>query len=154
MLALPDIERYGADRKQLERLAKTYIEQKGEAWDRKLALMESIRRTRITRSLYGGRRVFFDSSQETAKEGFSHMISATVSDYNNETLILLERRYGDAVRLLHNAHDGDKIALKRDIVRTNIVEELREIIERTVQYHLRTVTLTASVNVVDGGYRR
>ncbi len=38
------------------------------------------------------------------------MISGTVSDFNNETLIMIEERFGDAVRLLHNAHDGDKIA--------------------------------------------
>jgi hypothetical protein len=40
------------------------------------------------------------------------MISGTVSDYNNETLQLLETRFGEYGRLLHNAHDGDKYAIK------------------------------------------
>jgi len=112
----------------------------------------------LARSLYGGRRLFYDSSIETGKEGFSHMISGTVSDFNNETLIKLEERYGDDIRLLHNAHDGDKVAMKKSKitkdyglgnmqVKVNFIKDIREIIERPITYQDRTLTLTAGIKV-------
>lgn len=151
------IEQYGISYKDLEHLAKRYIASKGEAWKRKLKIMESIRRSRVTRTLYGFRRVFFDSSAETGREGFSHMISGTVSDYNNMTLQLIEKRFGDTVRLLHNAHDGNKIAIKTyglskdseafKLHTIALQKELREIIERDITYQDRSLTMTAGIKV-------
>ena len=154
------IEKYGITRDNLGQLARDYIQSKREAWQAKLDIMERIRRGRISRTLYGGRRVFFDSSEETAREGFSHMISGTVSDYNNETLILLERWLGDDVRLLHNAHDGDKIAVKRSVLTgqcwtdqgeeaaTDILKyKIKQIIERPITYQGRTLLMTAGVKM-------
>jgi hypothetical protein len=110
--------------------------------------MKQIRRERIARTLYGFRRVFFDSSAETGREGFSHMISGTVSDYNNETLKLIEKDMGDAVRLLHNAHDGDKIAVKKSIaLSVGFKEALKEMIERPITYEGRSLTMTAGIKV-------
>lgn len=146
------IEKYGVTRKHLEELAKRYIESKGEAWQRKLAMMDKIRRERIARSLYGFRRVFFDSSKETGRQGFSHMVSATVSDYNNETLRLLEERLGDDCRVLHNAHDGDKLAIKSGYFDTwssteAAMKMLKAIIERPITYEGRSLVMTAGVKI-------
>ena len=139
------IEKYGVSKAYLEQLAKKYIESKGEAWQRKLAIIQGIQRSRVARTLYGGRRIFFDSSEETGREGFSHMISGTVSDYNNETLNILHRSLGDAVRLLHNAHDGDKIAIKKDSVPSK--GELSQMVERPMVYQGRSLTMTAGIKV-------
>ena len=139
------IEQYGISYKTLENLAKRFIDSKKEAWERKLQIMEVIRRNRISRSLYGFRRIFYDSSPETGREGFSHMISATVSDYNNKTLIMLENMLGDSVRLLHNAHDGDKIAIKKDSLPSN--DELLQVIQRPIEYQARQLVMTAGVKV-------
>src|SRR5207249_3294264 len=122
-----------------------------------------IRKERVARTLYGFRRVFFDSSEETGREGFSHMVSGTVSDYNNETLISLEEKYGQIQRLLHNAHDGDKIAFKRagvhgyydplmqcsweGYVLPKFKADLKQIIERAIRYESRTLTMTADIKV-------
>jgi hypothetical protein len=141
------IEKYGVTRDNLGKLARVYIASKGNAWQRKLDIMESIRKNRIARTLYGGRRIFYDSSDETAREGLSHMISGTVSDYNNITLELLEQMLGDSCRLLHNCHDGNKLAVKKDNVPT--VDELRAIIERELSYEDRTLTMTAGIKVHD-----
>ena len=145
------IERYGVNYKQLEQLAIKYIKSKGAAWDRKLAIMQEIRENRIARSLYGFRRVFFDSSAESGRQGFSHMISATVSDYNNETLAKLERLFGERVRLLHNAHDGDKIAVKRSLFNGEPYESgkqaLKDIIERPIEYQGRSLIMTAGIKI-------
>lgn len=142
------IERYGVSYRQLEQLAQNYIRSKGDAWQRKLELMREIREKRIARSLYGFRRVFFDSSAETGRQGFSHMISATVSDYNNETLAALEKLFGDNVRLLHNAHDGDKIAVKREVASSvGFKDALKETIERPISYQGRSLIMTAGIKV-------
>jgi len=109
--------------------------------------MKKIQFSRISRTLYGGRRKFFNSSEETGREGFSHMISGTVSDYNNITLIALENMLGNSVRLLHNAHDGDKIAVKKDSVPSK--DELSKIIERPLEYQGRSLVMTAGIKVYD-----
>jgi hypothetical protein len=147
------IEQYGIDYRGLEELAKKYIKSKGAAWSRKLGIMKQIRRERIARTLYGFRRIFFDSSAETGREGFSHMISGTVSDYNNETLKLLEKWLEDDVRLLHNAHDGDKIAVKKCRLQRNrkdaslFKDVLRSIIERPITYEGCSLTMTAGIKI-------
>ena len=144
---IPGIEEYGVTMKHMEELGKQYIEAKGIIWHRKLKIMEMIQRKRIARTLQGARRLFFDSSEDTAKEGFSHMISGTASLYNDETIILLEERFGPAIRILHNAHDGDKMALKKTALHDDIKEELSEIIERTIEYQGRKVKLSAGIKI-------
>lgn len=141
------IEQYGVSYTNLEQLAKNYIASKGDAWRRKLSIMDKIQKERVARTLYGFRRVFFDSSEETGREGFSHMISGTVSDYINHTLYLFENVLGDSVRLIHNAHDGLKLCIKKDNIPT--IDELRGIIQRDISYGNRTLTLTATVKVYD-----
>lgn len=143
------IEKYGISYKHLEQLARAYIESKSEAWKKKLLLMSSIRRKRIAYTLYGGRRVFYDSSSETGREGFSHMISGTVSDYNNITLNMIEEWLKDDCTLLHNAHDGNKIAVKSErwYNEVNPKEKIKEIIERPVSYQNRALIMTAGIKV-------
>lgn len=146
------IEKYGVSRSHLISLAKRYIESKKDPWNRKLSIMRDIQRKRIARTLYGGRRVFFTSDEETAREGFSHMISGTVSDYNNETLILLEQEYGDDIRLLHNAHDGNKVALKKSVYsceHDKIAHVFKNTIERSIEYKGRSLIMTAGVRVYE-----
>lgn len=148
---IPGIEKYGVSKDHLGSLARRYIESKGEAWQRKLDIMRSIQRSRISRTLYGARRLFYNSSEETGREGFSHMISGTVSDFNNETLILFHKWLGSQVRLLHNAHDGDKLAVKKAAITdmTSFKEDCKSIIERDITYEGRTLTMTAGVKIYD-----
>lgn len=140
------VERYGVSYGDLGKLARVYIEAKGQAWQRKLDIMQQIRKDRQARSLYGFRRLFYDSSANTGREGFSHMISATVTDYNNYTLHLLEQQYGAAnVVLSHNAHDGDEVFIRQECNVT--VAELQPIIERSIEYQDRSLVMTAGIKV-------
>jgi hypothetical protein len=79
------------------------------------------------------------------------MISATVSDYNNETLTLLEKWLRKDVRLLHNAHDGDKIAVNTKsgiAVSSDIFKlSLKHIIERPVSYQDKSLIMTAGIKI-------
>lgn len=151
---IPGIEAYGVAYSDLRKLAKKYIETKGQIWLRKLAIMDHIRHTRVARTLYGFRRMFFDSSEETGKEGFSHIISGTVSDYNNLSIKLIHDWIGGDVTLAHNAHDGDKFFVKRDWIREHYAGDLKAftddykaLIERPIEFGGRSITLTAGVKV-------
>lgn len=144
------IEQYGVDYPTLGNLAKKYIKSKQSVWDRKVDMMKSIQRQKISRSLYGFRRVFFEGGEETGKAGFSHMVSGTVSDYNYITLNMLEQHFGSAIRMMHNAHDGDKMALHKDAYYGHEEEVrafLKETIERPLSYEGRTLTMTAGIKV-------
>jgi DNA polymerase I - 3''-5'' exonuclease and polymerase domains len=154
------IEQYGIAYEQLEELAKAYIRANQEAWNTKLAIMATIRQEKMARTLYGFRRKFFVSDPETGREGFSHMISGTVSDYNNQTILAIDNWLGDSCVLLHNAHDGDKFAVKRSWLQEHYTHhpawedkvdlfkiDLSSIIERPITYQGRTLTMTAGIKV-------
>jgi hypothetical protein len=151
------IEAYGLSYDRLEKLAKKYIEENQEAWNEKLRIMASIQRSRISRTLYGGRRIFYDSSEETGREGYSHMVSGTVSDFNNQTIIKMEEWLGPAVTILHNAHDGDKFAVHLSVLdlwdgsmedkKKGFIKEARSVIERDISYKDRALTLTAGIKI-------
>jgi DNA polymerase I - 3''-5'' exonuclease and polymerase domains len=148
------IEQYGIGYDQLEELAKAYIKANQEAWDAKLAIMADIRTQKMARSLYGFRRKFFTSDPEVGREGFSHMISGTVSDYNNVTIQAIDSWIGDNCTLLHNAHDGDKFAIKKDWLDTQysgdidkFKVDLSDVIQRPISYQGRTLTMTAGIKV-------
>lgn len=151
-LIMDKMLRYGLDRKQVIQLAQKHEASKHKQFAIKNKIMAKIQKDRIARTLYGGRRLFYDSSIETGKEGFSHMISGTVSDFNNETLIKLEEWLGNNVRLLHNAHDGDKIAVKRYAYYDqpeSFKDNLKAIIERPITYQNRSLMLTAGIKVYE-----
>lgn len=143
--AIPNIEKYGLSRKELIEMAQAYMILKKDVFERKRKVMASIKKNKVARNLYGAKRVFHDSSEDTAKEGFSFVISSTVSLYNNETLIMMRAAYGDDVRLIHNAHDGDKVCFRKDTVPS--IAELKAVIERPVQWKDKSVMLTAGVKV-------
>ena len=142
---IPGVEQYNVTKNELRGLAEAYILSKGDVWNNKLRIMDQIRRNRIARSLYGGRRIFFDSSTETGREGFSHMISGTVSQYNNQTLIALDEMLGDCMLFMHNAHDGNKIQIREDYLPSK--DELAKVIQREVTYQDRSITLTAGIKI-------
>lgn len=141
---IPNIEKYGVTRKELLSLANEYMALKREIFDRKRQVMNRIKRDKVARNLYGAKRQFYDSSNETAKEGFSFTISSTVSIYNNMTIIAIKKRWPDA-RFIHNAHDGDKMCFPRDSVPS--IAELKSVIERPVQWEGRSVLLTAGIKI-------
>lgn len=147
------IEQYGVDMRDLVELAKVYIASLGDVWTRKVALMREIQRRREARTLYGARRLFYSSDAETGREGLSHTISGTVSHYNNATLLKLWRAFGHDMRLMHNAHDGNKIAFKKAKVEMHYdsLEEFKQalkgVIERDITWNGKSLKMTAGIKV-------
>lgn len=143
---IPNIEKYGLSPKELEAMAQEHMDLKKDVMHRKRQVMMKIKKERVARNLYGARRLFYDGSEETAKEGFSFIISSTVSLFNNETLINMKKIW-PRCRLIHNAHDGDKVCFPKDEVPS--IDELKTVIVRPMQWEGREVMLTAGVKVYE-----
>jgi hypothetical protein len=150
---IPNLDKYGIDKRYALELAKEYISSLGEVWTRKITMMRQIQMQQISRTLYGGRRLFYDSSPETGREGFSHMISGTVSHYNDITINLLNNLFGEDIRIMHNAHDGDKWGVKKARVEADYTnldqfkQVMKGLIERPIMYQGRSLVMTAGVKV-------
>lgn len=143
---IPNIEKYGLTIENLLSLADEFIALKGEVFARKKAVMKKIARDKVARNMYGAKRVFYPntSSRDMGKDGFSFVISSTVSFFNDETLILMKKRW-PRCRLIHNCHDGDKVAFYNDEVPSK--DELSEVIERKFEWEKREVMLTAGIKI-------
>lgn len=143
---IPNIEKYGLSRDELEQMAQDHMDLKKDIFQKKFAVMAEIKRTGIARNLYGARRLFYDKSEETEKEGFAFIISSTVSLFNNETIINMKAQWPRA-RLIHNAHDGDKVCFPKDEVPS--LDELKQVIIRPMRWEGREVMLTAGVKIYE-----
>lgn len=133
----------------LVKLAKKYVTLTEPIQRKKAKLMDQIRRKKIARTLFGSRRIFFEMSEDTAKEGFNHIIQGTVVDIMNHVIISICNHYPDAT-LVHNAHDGAKIAFPDSLNRNTTLATCHDIIERQISFENNSVTLTAQPKVVEG----
>ncbi len=104
--------------------------------------MEEIRKRKMSRTLYGARRIFWSSTKETAKEGFNQSIQGTVVDYMNETEIALQRHWEQST-FIHNAHDGLKWAFPLEL-ESEVKSELKGILERPLTFAGNSVMITFS----------
>jgi len=107
VFSIPGIHEYGLEPKELISLAHKFIESTYEIQCLKAIEMARIKRDKISRTMFGARRIFWQSNNETTKEGFNQEIQGTVVDYMNQTEILLQQRWPES-RFIHNAHDGLK----------------------------------------------
>ena len=128
-------------------MANRYVTLTREVQYRKAEMMEHIRRAKVSRSLFGARRLFYETTQDTAKEGFNHIIQGTVVDVMNKGLIEVAQRWPKAT-LVHNAHDGAKLAFDSKLDSTHLIEELRSIFEQELEYEGESVPLTAQFKVI------
>lgn len=109
VLTIKDLEQFNLSQAELLRLAHLYWQITQPQQIAKFEHMKRIRKAKVARTLYGSRRIFFDASDDTAKEGFNHEIQGTVVDYMNQVLLRIVREYPGSY-IVHNGHDSYKIA--------------------------------------------
>jgi DNA polymerase I-like protein with 3'-5' exonuclease and polymerase domains len=140
VLGIPNIHEQGLVKEELISLAHAFFKSNYDAQYRKAVKMEEIRKSKISRNLYGARRVFWQSTRETAKEGFNQSIQSTVADYMNETEIAFDKAWPDST-YVHNAHDGIKWSfLIKD--EREVKELLPSLLERELSYENYKVKIT------------
>ena len=148
VLLLKDLEQFNLSREESLRLAYDFWELTAAQQAVKMEHMKRIRRDKVARTLFGARRVFFDNSHDTMKEGFNHEIQGTVVDYVNEKLLTITRQYKGAY-VVHNAHDGFKVAFPSDQYDTTVTAaQVKEIVEGSLTYEGNTVKVTATMKVI------
>jgi len=128
-------------REWLVYMVDKYVQSTKEIQLRKADFQEKIRKDKKARTLYGMRRVFFTMDKNTAKEGFNHVIQGTVAEYMNESFGLLKKEWPDC-RIVHNEHDGAKIAFPYSHDKEEVIGRFKEIVERNMEYEGRSVKLT------------
>lgn len=150
VLTIPDIDTYGLEREELIELAHQFVISTTAIQVKRAHMMADIQRRRVARSLYGFRRIFFTSSQETAKEGFNHVVQSTVVDFINETAIQLAQTYPDS-HLIHNAHDNLKWAFPwsgQESEAHTYLQAVKALVERPLEYDSVSVPITGTFKVI------
>ncbi len=135
-------------------LAINFVESNYEIQCIKAEAMARIARDRIARTLYGGRRVFFDSSQETAKQGFNFVMQGTVASYTNESVILLNSHFKDSY-LIQNHHDSLKWSFPYQSItekgrkeeEQQVLNEVKRLTQRELTYNNKTMPITATYSI-------
>lgn len=135
-------------------LAINFVKGNIEIQKRKAEAMAKIRKDKESRTLYGSRRRFFFSNEETAKEGFNGSIQGTVASYINESAILLQKNFTDSY-CVHNQHDSLKWAFRyqsttergKRIEEDQILEEVKKLCQRELSYGKYTMPITATFSI-------
>ena len=136
-------------------LAIKFMEDNVEIQSRKAVEMEVIRKDKIARTLYGGRRLFYFSNQNTAKQGFNHRIQGTVASYINESCILLQKEFPDSY-LVQNKHDSlswcfiyeSSSVQGRKEEEEQILQVYKSITQRELVYKSNSIPITATFKVI------
>ncbi len=158
---IPNIESYRImnsktgelERPDYEQLAINFMEteEQVEIQKRKAVLMEKCRKDKYSRTLYGGKRYGWISSQDAAKELFNHIIQGTVASYINESAILLQKHFPDSY-LIHNKHDALKWAFQyhsnnRQEEEQEVLEKVKKICQRELSYGKYSIPITATFSI-------
>ena len=137
------VEKLGYSRKQLEEFGLAYLRAKPQFVARKSAAQAECARTGLARSGFGRLRRLNGDVRARAKEGWSHMISSTVSDMMNLTLIAIHERI-PTCWLVVNRHDGAEIGFPESVPTQTSVETLRAIALRVYTLWGTSFTCPAS----------
>lgn len=127
------VEKLGYTRPQLEEFGRAYLRAKPAFVAAKTAAQAECGRTGVARSAFGRLRRLSGDTRTRAKEGWSHMISATVSDMMNLTLIGIHQAIPECW-LVVNRHDGAEIAFPDKIPVERALGALRALAERTWEF--------------------
>lgn len=149
------VERLGYTRQQLEDFARAYLRAKPAFVAGKARAQDECRRTGLARSGFGRLRRLSGDAHTRAKEGWSHVISATVSDMMNVTLIGIHAAE-PTCWLVVNRHDGAEIAFPDAVLVARAHAALRGLVERTWSFWGHDFTCPATWEVVwpDGSHQR
>ena len=129
VLQARDIEKLGLTPDELVKLAKLYLKSRPVLVARKNVVWDECARAGVSYSWYGRRRRLYGDWETRAKEGWSHRISATVTDMQNEALIAITNTF-PACHLVLNSHDGLTLAFPAGHNPTIVKEHVVTLVER------------------------
>ena len=130
VLQARDIEKLDLTPDELVRFAKVYLQSRPVLVARKNVVWDECARAGVSYSWYGRRRRLYGDWETRAKEGWSHRVSATVTDLQNEALIAITRAF-PACHLVLNSHDGLTLAFPAKTFDPEVIKDwVSEIVEQ------------------------
>ena len=128
VLQARDIEKLGLAPDELVRFAKVYLKSRPILVARKNVVWEQCAKSSVSYSWYGRRRRLYGDWDTRAKEGWSHRVSATVTDLQNQCLITITHKWPDC-HLVLNSHDGLTLAFPERWDPATVKAEIAPIVE-------------------------
>ena len=150
------VEKLGYTKAQLEDFGRAYLRAKPAFVAAKTRAQSECARTGQARSGLGRLRRLSGDLAARAKEGWSHIISATVSDMMNLTLIAAHKEIPECW-LVVNRHDGAEVGVSESTCPpARSVPTLRALAEKEWSLWGRSFTCPASWEIVkpDGAHAR
>ena len=149
VLQARDIEKLGLKPAELVRFATMYLRAKPTLVARKRAVWDECAKARVSYTWFGRRRRLYGDWNACAKEGWSHRISGTVSDYMNQAIIAITSHFPECALVL-NSHDGCTLTFPVSIPVDVSLATCRSYVEKIVTSPTgHTVPVTASWEWVD-----
>lgn len=154
VLQAKDIEKLGLKPDELVRFATMYLKSKPALVARKRQVWDDCAKSGVSYTWYGRRRRLYGDWASRAKEGWSHRISGTVTDYMNQAIIALTNHFQEC-HLVLNSHDGCILAFPESTTPEVVLPIARSAIERDITSPTGfTVGVTASWERVTSDLRR
>lgn len=131
VLQAKGVEKLGLSPNELVRFATIYLKSKPTLMARKRRVWDECAKTGVSYSWFGRRRRLYGDWNTRAKEGWSHRISATVTDYQNQCLIKIINQFPEC-HLVLNSHDGLTLAFPDSMETSGVVDFSRQVVEKVV----------------------
>lgn len=130
ILTTKDVEKQGLDRIQLVKFGSDYLKAKPLLTTFKLKLFEELDKLSVARTFLGRRRLLFGDKWTKGKEGWSFMVSGSVSDIMNMAFIEIQSTFPEAW-LIKNGHDAGIWSFPESTAVDHAVSEVKRIVNRT-----------------------
>lgn len=105
ILTAKDIEKQGLDRSEMLDFGKRYLATKIGMTNFKIKLFKELNERGVARTIFGRRRRLYGEYATKGKEGWSFMVSGSVSDLMNQSFIRIANVFPEA-SLVKNGHDS------------------------------------------------
>lgn len=148
VLSAKGVEKLGYTKAQLEDFGRAYLRAKPAFVAAKSRVQAECGRTGLARSAFGRLRRLSGDASTRGKEGWSHTISATVSDMMNTVLIGIHAAVPECW-LVVNRHDGAEIAFPASVPVERAHGALRGLVEREWSFWGHAFRCPATWEVVD-----
>lgn len=142
------VDKLGLTPDELLRFVTRYLASKPVLMNRKRQVWDESAKTGVSYTWFGRRRRLYGDWATRAKEGWSHRISGTVSDYQNQIIVQLDHEFPEG-HLVLNSHDGLVWAFPEEIPVSRVMGFLRPLVEKDVTSPTgHTVKVTAAWEVI------
>ena len=144
VLQAKGVEELGLTPDELVKFTKQYLASKPVLMARKHHVWDECAQKGVSYTWHGRRRRLYGDWETRAKEGYSHMISGTVVDYQNQIIIRVQTEFPES-HLVLNSHDGLTWSFPESVTVAQVIDFMHPLVEKDVTSPTgHTVNVTAT----------